>query len=221
MKNSRLVQLSLLLLSVACTLVAEGQSGKSKSATQYLNEDFTDGTVLFKNGSTRKASLNLNVLSGKIIFSQNGKYLELVNAETIDTVFIGNRKFIKNEGVFIEVLVTGPLALYRQYKGSLMSPAKSAGYGTTSQTSSITSLSTMNTPTVTYDMKLPDGYTVDLSYVNWMRLADKMSSFVNERQLLKLFPGKEEKIREYIRKSKTDFSDSASLVLLVKELAKY
>ena len=50
----------------------------------------------------------------------------------------------------------------------------------------------------------------------WVKRDNTMQSFTNEKQFLKLFPGKEESIRQYIKKNKLKFDKRNDLLMLWK-----
>jgi hypothetical protein len=220
MKTIQITRVAAGILFFCFSLPAvNAQQQKNKALSQYLFSDFSEGTIKFTNGSYRKAKLNLNTLTGKIVYFQDEKYYDLVNSTAVDTIILYDRKFVFREGLWLEVLVTGKYPLFLKYTGALMSPAKQAGYGTTSQTSSITSISTMQTNTVTYDIKLPDGYTVDLSTTNMVWVDGSLKSFLNEKQLIKIFPDKENQIRQFTKKNKTDFDRPEDLAVLIRYIS--
>ena len=48
--------------------------------------------------------------------------------------------------------------------------------------------------------------------VNWIRVNYNMSKFVNERQLLKIFPEKADLIKQFIRKSGLKIDNRAGII---------
>jgi hypothetical protein len=183
-----------------------------KGASQFLLSEFAVTNVLLKNGQTKKMLMNYNIISGTMMISQNNKLFNLTNPELADTVYFGTRKFVAAQGCFLEYLGND---LFVQTKGSLMSPPKQAGYGSTSQTASVTSLTTVSENPIIYDFKLPDGYSVDITVSYRLRTDEGLESFVNERQLIKILPSKETAIKTYSKTNKTDFKKSEEVLRLL------
>ena len=55
--------------------------------------------------------------------------MALDQLETIDTVYIQNRKFIPEGKVFYEVATNTPVALFIQHKSDIIPPGNNTGFG--------------------------------------------------------------------------------------------
>ncbi len=191
-----------------------GQKGKVISP-HYLLPEFTKGTVLLKAGAPRELKMNYNIITEEMIFEYPGKYLALTNIETIDTVFILNRKFIPSGKIFHELLVNGRVPLFAKYTCTITPPGKPSGYGGTSQTSSITVVDQLFSKGRAYEMELPADYVV---VPNTEYLLFKNGNFIriyNIKQVIKAFPEKGSQIKEYNKKSKTDFKKQDDVISLI------
>ena len=168
-----------------------------------------------KNGSRSGALLNYNTVTEKFVFSKNGELYDMMNTELIDTVYLDNRKFVPVGKIFHEVLVEAPISLYIQHRSSLMSPGAPAGYGGTSQVSNTKSYSSIEMETGRYNLNLPSDFTVRPDPVYWTRQGKEYESFVNEKQFLKIFPGREEELKTYIKQNKIKFDRISSVIKLI------
>lgn len=186
--------------------------------SHYVFPEFAKGIVLMKNGSEKEAVLNYNSLTEEMIFETRGTKLALAQLETIDTVFIGNQKFIPKDNFFIELVLKSKYSLYVAYKCKLKDPGKPSGYGTTSQTSAITSYSKFFTNGKVYDMRLPEGYDTQSSIEYWLDKDGKLNKFISIRQLSKLFDEKENVFKAYIKKHDVDYDNQSSVVELIRYL---
>jgi len=169
-----------------------------------------------KNGSRSGALLNYNTVTEKFVFSKNGELYDMTNTELIDTVLIDNRKFVPVGKIFHEVLVEAPISLFIQHRSSLMSPGAPAGYGGTSQVSNTKSYSSIEMETGRYNLNLPSDFTVRPDPVYWIRQQGTYDSFVNEKQFLKIFPGREEELKKYIKQNKIKFDRISAVVTLME-----
>lgn len=90
----------------------------------YLFEEFENATVFFKNNSQSQEKINYDLISETFCFvnSDNGEILEIANPENIRTIRIGDKNFILNNRVGIEVLPTKPL-IHVQYKAKVRQEA--------------------------------------------------------------------------------------------------
>jgi len=186
--------------------------------THYVFPEFTKGIVLMKNGNENEAIFNYNSLTEEMIFDNRGTKLALGQLEMIDTVFIGFRKFIPKDNSFIELVLKAKYSLYVAYKCKLNDPGKPAGYGTTSQTSAITSYSKFFTNGMVYDMKLPEGYGTQPFIEYWLYKDGKLNKFISIRQLSKLFDEHESVFKAYIKKHDVNYENQSSVVELIRSL---
>ena len=197
-------------------LILTGQADSEGNYPQYHFPEFSKATILLKNGKSQSIVMNYNIVTEKLVYEKDDNYYDLLNPETIDTVFINESKFMPVGKTFHELLLKGTkLALFVQYKGDLMPPGKPAGYGGTSQLSATTSLSSIELAGMRYNIKLPSGFNVNATKVYWIRKENNMVSFSNEKQFLKLFPDKEKELKLYIKENKIKFDKPVLLIKLV------
>jgi len=190
------------------------QTTADGSMPQYLFQEFSMGRVKMKNGQVQNSMLNYNIVTEKMVY-ENGKDLyDITNTELIDTVYIQKSKFVTSGKVFFEVLLVAPVSLFVQHTGSVVPPGAPAGYGGTSQVSSTKQLSGVELSSGYYNLKLPKDFKVQVNPVYWIKTGKECSSFINERQFLKLFPDKEDKLKKYIKDSRIKFSRQSDIVKL-------
>ena len=200
------------LLYVVVPLTA--QTDTITNLPQFLYPNFTKSIVKLKTGVSLTAVLNYNTVSGKMAFYQNGTLMNLNKPETVDTIFMQNVKFVFNENAFYEVLLNAPVSLFIQHKSDLTSQGKPAAYGTPSETAGSTSISKLYSDKA-YNLKLPENFKVTPSPVYWARINNVMQRFTSERQFLKIFPTKEDKIKKFINKSNINIKKQDDLIKLV------
>lgn len=215
MKRIGLIVVVLLMLS-ALTGLVRGQEDEELSLPQFLYTDFSEGTILLKNGQKRNIPMNYNLLTEKMVFHQNGKPYDLAGIETIDSVFIQNTCFIPMGNIFYEVAVNDKATLLIQHRGSLIPPGKPAPYGGVSHTSSTTTYSSINTAGGTYNLKMPSDFSVNYHPVYLLRIDYEIHSFTKQSQFLKIFPGKESELKAFIKANKIRFDKKENLVKLIE-----
>ncbi len=165
---------------------------------QFLFPKFDTSAVRLKTGELFKAVMNYNVLTEKMTFYQKGTLSDLIRPETIDTICIQNKLFVPFEKSFYEVILNAPISFFIQHKSELVSTGRPAALGTTSQTSGITSVSKLVGDENSYNLKLPENFKIKPYKVYWVKMNKEMHRFLNERQLLNIFPEKENEIRDFI-----------------------
>jgi hypothetical protein len=199
-----------LCIPVMCQTLSDG------SAPQFIFPDFIKGMVKMKNGSSQSALLNYNSVSETIVYEKDDQIYDLIHTETIDTVFIEDRRFVPAGSVFHEVLLIAPISLFVQYKGELIRPGAPAGYGGTSQVSNTKLITSVELASGYYNLQLPADYSVKVETVFWLRINGNMESFVNERQFLKIFPEKQDELKQFIKKNKIKFDKFPQMISLIK-----
>jgi hypothetical protein len=173
-----------------------------------------------KSGIKNKALLDYNSLTEEMIFENNGKKLAIGKGqlELVDTVFIEDRKFITMNNKFYELVYNSKSDLYVEHKCSMIPPGKPTAYGGTSQTSAITSLSSINSGGRLYELELPEGYEIKPYTCYWLKKNGELSKFINMKQLMKLYDYKKDLFKAYVKKYDVTYNNQESIVQLIKYL---
>jgi hypothetical protein len=204
-----------LLFSIMPALLM-GQATANGEMPQYLFGEFSKCDVLMKGGKVNTAMMNYNTVTEKMVFISNNEYYDLIDPETVDTVKLGESKFVPVGKAFYEVLLSQPVALFIQHKGTLMSAGKPAGYGGTSQTSSSNYITSIQQSGIHYNLALPSDFIVNPANVYWIRIGDKWSDFTSEKQFVSLFPGKASEIKSFIKANHIKIDKPENLKMLVE-----
>lgn len=184
----------------------------------YIFPEFVTGTVLMKDGTTHQTLLNYNAASEEMIFDQNGQKLAFaeVTLNGLDTVFIEDRRFVLLDNAkFVEVIHKDGYTLMAQYKCRVIPPGKPSGYGGTSQTSSVTSYSSLLGGGQLYELELPDDFKVNPYNVYWFQKEEEKESFVSLRQVRRYYSKQRALYNKYLKENEVDFDDSASMRELI------
>lgn len=209
-----------LLLIFSISAVSLNSQSRSIELTHYLLPEFTPGTVIMKDRSINFATLNYNLLSEEMLFNQQGKILALGPeiVKNIDTVTIGERKFIVQNSKFVELLYSGKDELFAEYRCTLIMPGTPSAYGTTTQTAATKSYSSLNAGGILYELTLPDGYKTR-PYINyWLKREGKLMKFINIKQLGNLYKTKTTEFKAYTKVNKVDFKSPDSIAKLLKHI---
>ena len=198
------------LLTISISLKAQ----ETVNLSHYLFPDFQPGVVLMKNGVRNNVKLNYNAASEEMVFDENGKILAIDEAvlPQVDTVFIADEKFIRMNNKFVKIIINEPeIDLFVEHKCRLIPPGKPSAYGGTSQTSSITSYSSIMSDGRVYNLKLPDDYKIIPYNVFWLNRNGKLQSFSNLGQLKKIYRDKKKLIGDYLKENEVKLSNEKSV----------
>ncbi len=190
------------------------------TVTHYLFPEFTKGTILMKTGTKQDIMLNYNSLTAEMVFEEKGQKLAIGNEAKlkIDTIFIHNRKFVVVNNTFLELLHHADFLVYAEHKCRLTMPGSPVGYGGTSHTASVTSLSSLNTDGRFYQLKLPNDYQTNAYTHYWIKKNGKMTEVANMRQLRRLYSNKRAEYNTFTNQHDVSFEDTGSIVQLIQFL---
>lgn len=104
------------------------------------------------------------------------------------------------------------MPLFIQYTGKIAQPGKPAGYGGTSQLSNTKSYIPLDMGSGVFNKRLPEDVIVNAEYFYWISINNEMFSFNNERQFLKIFPGKESAIKKFIKENRIKFENTEDVI---------
>ena len=186
----------------------------------YVFPDFENGNVFFRNGRHSSAFLNYNKLTQEMLFLDESKnIMKIANPTEVLVVVIGERRFlpVSSKGVFYEEIQVENGSFFVQYIANMISEGKAAAYGGYSQTSSVTSLGSMQdgfgntfklTPNEKFRMKHQNAY--------YLLLGKNYKVFNSSKSLAKLFKGQELKIEEFAKEHSINFTNIEDITKIVE-----
>jgi hypothetical protein len=205
-----------ILILISTFLNVSGQKVQVISP-HYLLPEFTKGKVLMKTGDIRELKMNYNLITEEMIFEYPGKYLALTEIGTIDTVYLADMKFIPSGKIFHELLLKTPAVLFARYTCDVTPPGKEAGYGTTSQTTSIMTVDQLfSSRGRAYDLQLPEDYVVTPRTEFLLQKEGELVRIYNLKQVIKAYPEKQALIKKYAKDTKIDFKNKEDVINLIK-----
>jgi hypothetical protein len=164
--------------------------------------------------------MNYNTVTEEMIYQNNGRMLAVDQLESIDSISMDGHIFIPFGNKFYEQIFQGKVPLFVQHKTNLSPAGKPVGYGGTSQTAAVTSIKNISTTGGIYELKLPEDLIVTDASLYWIIWNNKMESFLNDRQLLRIIPEKKNDLKMFIREHKINFKKIEDMVLLMSYLNK-
>jgi len=206
-------------LIIACTAIAAAISANAQSPADTttprtcLFSQFEEGSVLQKNGSIAKAKLNYNTENQTFLFRHNGQNMILTGLDNIDTIYIGEKKFIPAEEKFYLVATTTefPLLISYTYKPTPIQ-AQADHNGTSRQASGVVS---NNVSEAYVSRRFQGQYDIGFIPQFWLRRGHSLYKANTERQIVRVFPQKEALISDYIRNNKPDLHREKDVIDLI------
>jgi hypothetical protein len=183
--------------------------------------EFTRGVVLMKAGERNEAMLNYNALTEEMIFDNNGQKRAITESEMlrVDTVYIGDRRFVELNGRFVEMAHHSAWDLFIEHKCKVEEAGKPSGYGGTSQTSAATAVSSLYSQgRVVYNLKLPDEYQAKPYRIYLLRKNGEIKKFSSMRELRKLYQDEKDLYKEYVKANPLEYEDQERMIQFIQYL---
>ena len=211
--------MKLVIQILLCSSLSAGAQSNTKlvKLEHYVMDSFTNGKVKQKSGQITNQVLNYNLITKEMIFEQGGRYLAIAHPEEVDTVFINQRKFVPVNNAFYEWLGGSVYPLFTEYTCTIKEPGVQTGFGTSTTTASV-SMKALIREGGAYGLKLPDEFEVIPGHSLYIRKDGEFFKIKNEQQVVKLFPDKKDVIKEWVKNSKTNFSRSEDVALLIQQI---
>lgn len=196
---NRLIQwlcaLGLLLVSLSAQAQNKESSKGIPNEVYYLMPKFDQGYIYFRGQAPAQGRLNICAVDNTLRFiDKNGQELEASNADNVLKVLIDTVAFLRHQDIYYRLSPVGPdmgIAIRRDVK--ILMDVKEAGYGTTSQTSSIRSYSSIYADGVIYDLEEGKTYPYEVTETLFLYKGDTVFP-LTKKNLRKLFPGKKDQV---------------------------
>lgn len=215
------IYVSFLLASV--TLMA--QSNNSEKITDkwpYLYAEFHEGTLYFDGNKVSKGAFNVDVSNQSLVYYETDQIIKSVNsAVTIDSLLIGNTKFLKSDAIYEVLAQSGSKALLKKVRIDLNSVNDTGGgYGTGSSTNATTKVVTVdvvNYTGVPYEVvKLEMGkgkvFETIISYYLTSNLKNAELLRATKNSFSDVFPDAD--VKGIVKAEKTRFNSADDLIKL-------
>jgi len=213
--NKKIISVLVIILSFSVFNLYSQENSSKKESSYFLFPEFKQGIVLLKSGITISTLLNYNSVSEKMIYEDGDKKLAIKNIQDVDTIYIGNSKFLVLNDIFIEMKYHSNFDLFVAHKCELKEIGKNAGYGGKSQTAAITSYSNYSKDGNTFELSVPDGYEAAPYKYYLLKKNEEFVTFKNFKQLSKAYHRKKDLLNEYFKKNNIDFDNEKRMIPLI------
>jgi hypothetical protein len=191
------------------------------STTDVLQyPQFTIGRVYLRSGTVAEAKLNYNRLMDEMHFIDlKGDTLALADEKNIRHVVIGMDTFYFDGG-YVRLLSESASAKLALKQVWIISNSRQIGaYNSTNHSVGLTSFTSFNESGRLYDLTV--NANLVLKKIEQFYLATSNNHFVaaSKKNLLQLFPKEEQRLEQYLKETKTDFSKRDDLEKVIQFLA--
>lgn len=208
-----LLPLLLLLCSTALSAQDVIHHQRGEDLQQYLLDsvkfvmpDFQAGIITFSDGNFSRGPVNISTIEQRVYFvSTNGEEQVLTNEEQVSRVSIKGRTFIKSKYGYIELLDTqGDVALGAVRRTSFFETEKKGAYGMVSQTTSVTTIGTIQQNGTMYTLGVDQNTPFKYKIIPYLYKNSRVY-LSNKKNFQKCFPDKKAVIEQYLKGNSVDF----------------
>ncbi len=204
-------KISLIYFLITLLFTIQVQAQKKR---MMLLDEYYEGIVLMKNKAKTSAKLNYDTANKKMMYMQDGNEMILLNNDQVDTVFISDRKFIPLHTVYLEVIQVNNESIFidwfikNKYRGNR------GAYGQITQ-NKVETINTTHWTNSEYKIQNAEVFDRENANVYWFYINDQPVKCRNEKDLLKLFPNKNNEIKAFIKEQKINFKQVPNALQLI------
>lgn len=196
----------------------------------YFFPDFVKSRIVYKNNQKFQVMLNFDAANSKMLYQQDGVMMELVNPAAVDTIFVGDRKFVYHEKQFCEVFKRDNETILLGWKLKKVHQGQTGAFGLPTQVHvqklSSVDLSGMGlgaNPNAGLGMTSYDSYGAPSLDV-WKQKNDNTYFFIKNgkeykvktlKSVYKAFPEYEGKIKDFVSDKKLDMIHADNAVQII------
>lgn len=217
-----LVSLSLSAQTISERIYMKGGVDMWDNLTKemYLYPAFQPGVVKYRNGTRFDRLMNYNSMLGTIQFIDEKKdTLAIANEKAVETITIGDDVFIFHPGC---LRILNPADSVHLLKSVNMRIADIRQVGALGKTNSSTAVETPNqvyTLKQSVQLDVNEVLLLSRATVYYIGTSDGKIVTADKNSILKLFPDRNNKIREFIRAENISFKKENSLLKLAAFLS--
>jgi hypothetical protein len=180
---------------------------------RYLYSEFTPGKILLKNGNYSVKKLNYNFLAGEIEFIEKTDTLSIANKRDIKLIDVAQDTFYYDKGYIEQIRNSYPKVGLKQFI-ELKEIQNKDTYGVSSTGSATTTYSSLPADGSFYKLVANKDMVFKKTIRYYISTKDSGFQFFKKKNVLALFPGSEDKIREYLKSNRVKFDSREDLLRL-------
>jgi hypothetical protein len=180
---------------------------------RYRYPEFTNGQVLFKNGASSTNKLNYNLLMGEMEFLQARDTLSIIKKKDIGLIVVAQDTFYYDNG-YLEQIAGGKFKVVLKEYIKLKEVLSKDSYGTSSSGSASNTFGTLPAEGNFYKLTANKDMVFQKTFEYYF--ATPSSGFIqfSKKNVIRLFPQKEDAIKAYLKSNKVDFNSRDDLLRL-------
>lgn len=192
------------------------------SQSAMLFPDYQQGTILLKGNKKVNVPLNYDATKHLMMYKQGDDNMILENIQSVDSILIGKQRFIPVKNRFYEVIPVNSEFLLVDWYIAMTNIGYRGAYGQVTHSK----VHSYNISAVTHDIYHTEArpntslevYRRSNQNTYYILRNNKMMKFKDRKSLIKLFPEREEEIKQLLKEEKTMFKNVEDVVNLMKRI---
>lgn len=186
---------------------------KFPPSVRYFYPDFSEGSIIHKNGTTNNGLFNFNVLTGEIEFIKGKDTMAIKQKTVLSMVLIKQDTFIyRNE--FLRKIHSGKPVVLERDAINLKEIVRMGAMGQPNRASAVDAYSSMNYKSNMYVIN-PDADMEFRRELEFFILKDDGELVpLRKKTIPELYPGREAEIQKFMKSNKTNFEKRESIIEL-------
>ena len=181
-------------------------------AVRYRYKNFTEGTVILKNGSITHDKFNYNFLLGEMEFIRSNDTIAVTIKEDLRLFMIAADTFYYDNG-YLEQIRSGTVKVFQKEYIKLKDILKKGAMGTTARNSSVDSYSSVSAMGNFYELRPEEDWVFQkTTEYFFLRPGGKFVLF-SRKNAIQAIPGREI-IKNYLKSNKVDFESREDILRL-------
>ena len=189
----------------------------------FLFDSYVEGKILFKNHSMTRVNLNYDASNKVLLYMQGDERMELTVRETIDTIYVGRRKWVPAPKGFYEVVRLPHGTVLIDWLLKEVNVGSKGALGAVTQ-GTVQNLqmhdfglegTEMYTPYQAQQWGATDVYQRKNGNVYYLYIDGKMHKVQKLKQLEKLFPEHRDEIRHFVESHRIQMSRTIDVLSLL------
>lgn len=182
---------------------------------RYLYPNFTPGNGIFKNGKIIPLMFNFNLLTCEMEFLKSKDTLYIAKKEELDFIVVVKDTFFYHDA-YLQKIRSGAINVFLKRRLEIKDIRKQGGLGQESRSSSIDSYNFLlyNNGKLSIDLKVSDDIIFQKTEEYFYSTSGNDYIQLNKKNIVKILPGREDDIKNYIKSNKVDFESREDLLKL-------
>lgn len=179
----------------------------------YAFDEYMPVKIVFKNGTTASSRININLITGKLLFiDRTGEVLQISNQEEIRLFYESGNTWVPAENTYGRIIYEKEgIAVICIVKTEISNYQIETAFGGKSNTSSAQSLLSITTGNISHPIIPVGEFTFKIKRLYYI-LKGGRRYFSNTTSLKKLFSEKKKKINNFLKVNKINLQNETDLL---------